>query len=76
MKYFINCNGLYFSFDYAEHGKHIENVLYFNRKCLHSPYDETLCQLDLNKAKIVFKHKYDGTYYFDVVPIGGASNGK
>ncbi|MVX63126.1 hypothetical protein GKZ28_05365 [Clostridium chromiireducens] len=76
MKYFVNCNGLFFGFDYAERGCGLHNTLCFNRQCIHSLYDETLCQLDLNVSKIVFKNKYDGIYYFDVVPVGGACNGK
>ncbi|MVX63857.1 hypothetical protein GKZ28_09135 [Clostridium chromiireducens] len=76
MKYFVNCNGLFFGFDYAERGRGLLNTLRFNKKCIHSPYDETLCQLDLDAAKLVFKHSHNGIYYFDVIQVGGVTNGK
>lgn len=71
IRYFINCNGLYFSFDYAIRN---DSILEFNTN------NHFICSLDLNVSKLVFKSFYDShfdtVYFFDIVPVGGASDGK
>lgn len=74
--YFVTCNGLYFSFDFAERGLRNRNKLIFERKNIYSTISDTVCQLDLNVSRLVFKHKTGDTYYFEIVPVGGASDGK
>lgn len=76
MKYFVTCNGLYFGFDYAERYSHNLNKLCFERKNIYSTISDTICQLDLDVSRLVFRHKTGDTYYFDIVPVGGVSDGK
>ena len=62
--YFVTCNGLYASFDYAIHE---DSKLRFYRSSV------GIFNLDLNVSKFVFTQKgsvgvYD-TYYFEIVPF-------
>lgn len=71
IRYFVRLNGLYFTFDYARRN---HSILEFNTD------DHFICSLDLNVSKLVFKDSYDTrfdtVYFFDIVPVGGASDGK
>lgn len=77
MKYFASYNGLYFSFDGAERFNN-GNDLVFTKNCVHSDNGsrDDICSIDLSELSLVFNFKGNGTCYFNIVPVGGASGGK
>ena len=75
VNYFLDFNGLYFSFDFIERSSDKRHRLCFKRN-IHSLVPVTVCQLDLTESKLVFVYKNSNinTYYFTIVPVGGANN--
>ena len=65
IRYFVESNGLYFSFDYAERNAHDLNRLCFKFQ------GRYVCQLDLSVSSLVFSHKSVDTYCFDIVSVKG-----
>lgn len=75
INYFLDFNGLYFSFDFIERAP--DNRIRFKRN-IDSYVPISLCHLDLTESKLVFvsKNANINTYYFTIVPVGGANDGK